>query len=58
MIITWTMLYLLSESSWHGRIYKEAIPASVDQVFNKVIPAKVAFGASIFPYDTADTPLW
>lgn len=58
MVITWTMFYLLSESSWHARIYKEAIPALRDQVLNKKISSNVAFGASAFPYDVGYVPLW
>jgi hypothetical protein len=57
-VITWTMLYLLSESSWHARVYKEAIPALRTQVLDKCIPAKVAFGASCFPYDVGYIPIW
>lgn len=57
-IITWTMFYLLSKSSWHARIYKEAIPALRHQVLEKRVPAKVAFGASCFPYDVGYVPIW
>lgn len=58
MVITWTMFYLLSGSSWHARIYKEAIPALRHQVFEKRVPAKVSFGASCFPYDVGYIPIW
>ena len=57
-VITWTILYLLSESSWHARIYKEAIPALRTQVLDKPISEKVAFGASCFPYDVGYVPVW
>jgi len=56
--ITWTMLYLLSNSAWHGRIYKESIPSIKEQVLDNLIPSSVAFGASIFPYDVAYIPIW
>ncbi|PPQ78355.1 hypothetical protein CVT25_011638 [Psilocybe cyanescens] len=58
IVITWTMLYLLSGSSWHARIYKYGatmLPAHLD---NKVISDKVAFGASCFPYDVGYVPIW
>ncbi|KAF8973121.1 epoxide hydrolase domain-containing protein [Flammula alnicola] len=58
MVITWTMFYLLSESAWHARIYKEAIPSLRHQVLDKKISAKVAFGVSCFPYDVGYIPLW
>jgi hypothetical protein len=58
MIITWTMFYLLSESSGHARIYKESKATLNDQVLSKKIPGKVAFGASAFPYDIGYVPLW
>lgn len=58
LVITWTMLYLLSESSWHARIYKEAAPVLRPEILEKKIPSKVAFGASCFPYDVGYAPLW
>lgn len=58
MVITWTMLYLLSESSWHARIYKESIPKLREQVMEKAIGKEVAFGASCFPYDVGYVPRW
>ncbi|KAF9049965.1 epoxide hydrolase domain-containing protein [Panaeolus papilionaceus] len=57
-VITWTMLYLLSDSSWHARIYKESIPGLRQQVLEKKVPSGVAFGASMFPYDVGYVPVW
>jgi len=57
--ITWAMLYLLSNSAWHARIYKESFPSSIkEQVLDNLVPSSVAFGASIFPYDVAYLPIW
>jgi len=57
--ITWAMLYLLSNSAWHARIYKELVGGAVkEQVLDNLIPSSVAFGASIFPYDVAYIPIW
>ncbi|PPQ78365.1 LOW QUALITY PROTEIN: hypothetical protein CVT25_011648, partial [Psilocybe cyanescens] len=56
VIITRTILYLLSRSSWHTRIYKEGIPQLPYQIYNKVISNKVAFG--LLSYDIAYLPIW
>jgi len=57
--ITWAMLYLLSNSAWHARIYKELIgPGAKEQVLDNLVPSSVALGASIFPYDVAYIPIW
>jgi len=57
--ITWAMLYLLSNSAWHARIYREFVGGAVkEQVLDNLIPSSVAFGASIFPYDVAYIPIW
>ena len=57
--VTWAMLYLLSNSAWHGRIYKDIVgPALKEQVLDNLTPSSVAFGASIFPYDVAYIPIW
>ncbi|KAF8904475.1 epoxide hydrolase domain-containing protein [Gymnopilus junonius] len=58
LVITWAMFYLLSGSSWHARIYKEAIQALRQQVLEKRVPATVSFGASCFPYDVGYIPIW
>lgn len=58
MVITWTMFYLLSGSSWHARIYKEGIRTVPKAVLEKKITSEVAFGASCFPLDVGYVPLW
>ncbi|KAF8894045.1 alpha beta-hydrolase [Infundibulicybe gibba] len=56
-VITWTMLYILSGSAAHARIYKEAQRLK-DEVFNKCIGSEVDVGASCFPYDVGFIPIW
>ncbi|KAL1743833.1 Alpha/Beta hydrolase protein [Schizophyllum fasciatum] len=57
-VITWTMAYLLSDSSGHARIYKYARRRMEQEVLGKLVPAEVAFGASAFPHDPAYAPQW
>ncbi|KAL1736067.1 Alpha/Beta hydrolase protein [Schizophyllum commune] len=57
-VITWTIAYLLSDSSGHARIYKYARRNMEKEVLGKLIPAEVAFGASAFPHDPAYAPQW
>ncbi|KAL1695510.1 Alpha/Beta hydrolase protein [Schizophyllum commune] len=57
-VITWTIAYLLSDSSGHTRIYKYARRNMEKEVLGKLIPAEVAFGASAFPHDPAYAPQW
>ncbi|KAL1669748.1 Alpha/Beta hydrolase protein [Schizophyllum commune] len=57
-VITWTIAYLLSDSSGHARIYKYARRNMEKEVLGKLIPAEVAFGASAFPRDPAYAPQW
>ncbi|EIW74502.1 alpha beta-hydrolase [Coniophora puteana RWD-64-598 SS2] len=54
-IITWTMLYLVSENAAHARIYKDNM-ATVGEV--KVVGRGVPFGVSAFPHDTGYVPRW
>lgn len=58
MVITWTMLYLLSGSSWQARIYKEAFRTLPEAVMQKKISSQVAFGVSCFPFDVYFSPRW
>ncbi|THU79915.1 epoxide hydrolase domain-containing protein [Dendrothele bispora CBS 962.96] len=58
LVITWTMLYLLSNSSWHARIYKEAIPNVAKEVLSQKTPYEVPFGYSSFPLDVGYVPRW
>ncbi|KAF9529180.1 epoxide hydrolase domain-containing protein [Crepidotus variabilis] len=59
LIITWTMLYLLSNSAWNARIYKSSGADTLPQlVLNNPIPASVTFGASFFPYEVGYVPRW
>jgi len=57
-VITWAMLYLLSNSAWHARIYKTGALQLKEQVLSKSITSRVAFGASCFPYEVAYVPKW
>ncbi|KAL1705007.1 Alpha/Beta hydrolase protein [Schizophyllum commune] len=57
-VITWTITYLLSDSSGHARIYKYARRNMEKEVLGKLIPSEVAFGASAFPHDPAYAPQW
>lgn len=57
LVITWTMLYLLSASSGHARIYKEGMVKEKMWVLGVINP-KVAIGVSIFPRDTGYVPRW
>ncbi|KAH9477775.1 Putative epoxide hydrolase [Psilocybe cubensis] len=57
-VITWVMLYLLSGSSWHARIYKYGAPVIPPQNDVKIVPGEVEFGASCFPYDIGYIPIW
>ncbi|KAF9529179.1 epoxide hydrolase domain-containing protein [Crepidotus variabilis] len=59
VVITWTMLYLLSNSAWHARLYKSSLPDLHPQlILNQSIPSTVAFGASLFPAEIAYVPRW
>jgi len=55
VVITWAMLYLLSNSAWHARIYKQGM--TKDHLL-KPLPLKVAFGSSCFPYEIGYIPKW
>ncbi|TFK73927.1 epoxide hydrolase domain-containing protein [Pluteus cervinus] len=57
-VITWTMLYLLSENAGNARLYKEGIATLPKEVLSKVIPETVLFGASCFPNDIGYIPQW
>lgn len=57
VVITWTMLYLLSGSAGHARIYKQATVLK-GEVLDKAISKDVAFGASCFPRDVGYIPRW
>ncbi|KAF8650423.1 hypothetical protein AX16_005228 [Volvariella volvacea WC 439] len=56
--ITWTMLYLLSNSAGHARLYKEGVPKVNESILSKKVPGNVAMGVSCFPYDVAYIPEW
>lgn len=55
-VITWTMLYILSESAGHARIYKAGVETSKGEVLDKTISKDVAFGVSCFPRDVGYIP--
>ena len=55
-VITWAMLYLLSNSAWHARLYKQSI--YLDEVLKQNIPAQVAFGATCYPREIGYVPKW
>ncbi|EIW77440.1 epoxide hydrolase domain-containing protein [Coniophora puteana RWD-64-598 SS2] len=54
-MITWTMLYLLSENSAHARMYKDNMHGMGDL---GAIDASVAVGVSAFRYDLGYMPKW
>ncbi|KAJ8076630.1 hypothetical protein AAF712_000269 [Marasmius tenuissimus] len=56
--ITFTMLYLISGSAAHARIYRENIPSLSETVMAPKIPAPVAVGVSCFPKDVGYVPKW
>ncbi|KAJ3981601.1 epoxide hydrolase domain-containing protein [Lentinula detonsa] len=59
-VLTWTMLYLISGSAGHARIYKEA-SSEVDGtsvVLGTRISKEVAIGVSSFPKDVAYATKW
>lgn len=58
VVVTWAMLYILSGSASHARIYKEGIQKIQAEVMDRRIPKEVAFGASCFPYDVGYVPDW
>ncbi|KAK7461006.1 hypothetical protein VKT23_008933 [Stygiomarasmius scandens] len=58
LVITWTILYLLSGSSWHARIYKEGIATITKEVLSTKIAAQVPLGYSSFPQDVGYIPKW
>jgi pimeloyl-ACP methyl ester carboxylesterase len=58
LMITWTMIYLLSHSSGHARIYKAATDTLVPEVLEKKISGEVALGISMFPKDVAFMTRW
>ncbi|KAF5392741.1 hypothetical protein D9757_000810 [Collybiopsis confluens] len=59
-IITWTMLYLLSNSAGHARIYKEgnSDEDGTTGLLGSKISKDVALGVSSFPKDVAYAPKW
>lgn len=57
MVITWAMLYLLSNSAWHARLYKQSVYIE-EKVLKRNIPANVAFGTSCFPHEIGYVPRW
>ncbi|KAK7036514.1 hypothetical protein VNI00_011711 [Paramarasmius palmivorus] len=58
LIITYTMLYLLSGSASHARIYKDNIPSVSKEVMEPIMPSSVAVGVSCFPKDVGNMPKW
>ncbi|KIK67213.1 hypothetical protein GYMLUDRAFT_857740 [Collybiopsis luxurians FD-317 M1] len=57
-IIMWVMLYLVSGSAGHARIYKASFQYSQKEIFDNIVPRKVAVGVSQFAWDTAYLPQW
>ncbi|KAK9315532.1 epoxide hydrolase [Lipomyces starkeyi] len=61
-VITWTMMYIIPGPAASANIYKASKGKGEVQItkdlFDKVIPKQVAFGASIFPKDPMYTPRW
>jgi pimeloyl-ACP methyl ester carboxylesterase len=59
-VITWTMLYLLSNSAGHARIYKEgnSEEGGTTTVLGSKISKDVAVGVSSFPKDIAYATKW
>ncbi|KAK7036513.1 hypothetical protein VNI00_011710 [Paramarasmius palmivorus] len=58
LVITYTMLYLLSGSAGHARIYKSNIPTLRQTVMEPKFPSSVAVGVSCFPKDVGYVPKW
>ncbi|KAF5352057.1 hypothetical protein D9758_009391 [Tetrapyrgos nigripes] len=58
VVITWTILYLLSGSAWHARIYKVGINNLGKEVLSKTIATQVPLGYSSFPLDVGYIPQW
>ncbi|KAF9268480.1 epoxide hydrolase domain-containing protein [Marasmius fiardii PR-910] len=56
--ITFAMLYLISGSAAHARIYKENIPSLAEDVMGQKISSSVAVGVSCFPKDVGYVPRW
>ncbi|KIK68327.1 hypothetical protein GYMLUDRAFT_712998 [Collybiopsis luxurians FD-317 M1] len=59
-IITWTMLYLISNSAGHARIYKEANSdeGGTTEILGSKISKDVALGVSSFPQDIGYATRW
>ncbi|TFK26520.1 epoxide hydrolase domain-containing protein [Coprinopsis marcescibilis] len=58
-VITWTMFYLLQNSSGTARLYKAGGPQSMRRdILQNKISSQVAFGASSFPYDIGFLTKW
>ncbi|KAJ3840916.1 epoxide hydrolase domain-containing protein [Lentinula raphanica] len=59
-VITWTMLYLISGSAGHARIYKEAMSETDGTTFvlGSRISNEVAVGVSSFPKDVGYATKW
>ncbi|KAF8650389.1 hypothetical protein AX16_005197 [Volvariella volvacea WC 439] len=57
LIITWTMLYLISNSAGHARIYKQSKEV-YEGYLGRPIPREVFVGVSCFPYDVFYIPIW
>lgn len=60
MIITWTMLYLISGSAGHARIYKEANSDTdgTAAILGAKISKEVGLGVSSFPKDIGYATRW
>jgi hypothetical protein len=56
VVVTWTMLYLLSGSAGHARMYKQGVQTLKGEVLEAKILKEVAFGASCFPRDVGYIP--
>ncbi|KAJ4489994.1 epoxide hydrolase domain-containing protein [Lentinula aciculospora] len=58
-VLTWTMLYLISGSAGHARIYKEAVELDeINGLLGTKISKEVAIGVSSFPKDIAYATKW
>ncbi|ESK97243.1 epoxide hydrolase [Moniliophthora roreri MCA 2997] len=58
LVVTYTMLYLLSGSASHARIYKENIKTISKSVMEPAFPSSVSVGVSCFPRDVGYAPKW
>lgn len=58
LVITWTVLYLLPQTAGSCRIYKEGMARVQEEVLDRKISKRVAFGFSAFPKDIGYLPKW